>query len=184
MPYSADLRASYFTAEMNKSWVYESLTSDYQFDFTFIGDEAENENFRYDCKIDEWFRGYTKAKLFDHDPENEYKDYESVWDMFYEKSLDYITKRAEKHPDAILIEKMRYCLNDECQNSCDYDGVDIIYKNGKPYCEQCIKDVCVVEWCNKESFGTYGVKNKPLCKQHKDELEYCMCGEKKPCEDC
>ena len=91
MPYSADLRCSWFVAELNTSWFYTFMDDDYHIEFEF---ENECEHRMFEDYIECCFTDYTHWKLFDHN-RTEYKMdiYCNVCEFLHDCVMNY----ADKH---------------------------------------------------------------------------------------
>ena len=125
MPYSADLRCSYASVEMNTAWLYQ----------LFDDNERPLPNFReeymstvFETEADKWANDYVKAKVFwTGSPPKDDPDYkaimncESVWAYLWEKTQDFLDEHVDWFKDA-----------DE-PITCDHcDAETIGYKSGGP----------------------------------------------------
>ena len=106
MPYSADLRGSYFHAELNICWFYEAMR-DYNKDFDFqptyceaIENETEEDAIQTTIKyfekhIEDAFNDYTVYKVFGHESGryqytvNGDDVYSNVWEFLSDVADDY-----------------------------------------------------------------------------------------------
>ena len=111
MPYSADLRGSYFHAELNMAWFYEAMSEDHKdFDFqpTYFdtNDETEEDAIQTTIKhfekhIEDAFNDYMVYKVFGHTSgkyqyEVQGHDvYSSVWEFLSDVADDY----SQNHPE-------------------------------------------------------------------------------------
>ena len=101
MPYSADLRSSWFHSKINTSWFYTFMEDDYHIEFEF---EDDWQRKLFEEHIESCFTDYTHWKLFDHN-RTEYKldIYCNVLEFLSDCSVDYVNKhKAEvklKHTD-------------------------------------------------------------------------------------
>ena len=116
MPYTADLRCSYFHAELNVAWFYEYLTErDYEIDFKprktrahdYIANEKERTEKRvadtislYEHHLDSAFKEWVSYKVFGHEsnPKTKYDIYNDVWEFLEDATVEYI----KTHPDVVL----------------------------------------------------------------------------------
>jgi len=103
MPYTADLRCSYISVELNMSWFYEALSEmGEEFDFkpTYPRglDLTEEKAIKWTIEdfekhIEKAFHDWTVYKVFGHERgEHKYDLYENVWDFLRDVAIDYTEK--------------------------------------------------------------------------------------------
>lgn len=118
MPYDADLRASYFSLELNMSWFYEAM-NDYHIEFDWkptyshYGSEDEKEAVKltvalFERHIEIAFKDWTVYRVFGHKKgDHKYEHYEEgggeggVWEFLRDIASAY----CEKNPKVIMIWK-------------------------------------------------------------------------------
>jgi hypothetical protein len=169
MPYHADLRCSYFNgAQMNISWVYEVLKDDYNLDWEFdLKDETE-----YETLVDEWFKEYIAAKLFGFDPRDEYRNIESVWEMFYIKTDKYLEELRKDSERNVKMLKMSHCP--KCEMNLEDDDYEMHYDaEMNLHCSYCIsKCRCDLETEGACDWWERNWSNEDVCKkEYKRQLE-------------
>jgi hypothetical protein len=85
MPYSADLRFSYCSSELNICWFYESLR-DLGEDITFDSNTIEDE---FNEFLDNAFNKWVVWKVFNHKQDDMINRFENVWEYLREKAIDF-----------------------------------------------------------------------------------------------
>ena len=191
-------------------WVYQVLDEDYNLEWEW----DLNDGSEYETTVDEWFNEYIAAKLFGFDPEDEYRNIESVWEMLYIKTDKYLKNLRKENEGNVKMNKMPCCPRCEEEISdCDflvcYDSqmslccpnciskccADLNEHGGCAYSDRNWnnEDVCKCVWfCHQckikgdmvEAAGTYGDKLEPMCADHRDAGDYCGCGKEKESGAC
>lgn len=153
MPYSADLRASYCSVELNMSWFYESLSEqEIELDFkpTYSPYRPRDEQDEKECvqttinlfehHIEEAFKDYTVYRVFGHKKGNhDYEIYEDdVWGFLHDVALAYI----KEHPKVVWCVSKEGEKGDISSHYCDIHENENLRHDGDGgyYCEECDED--------------------------------------------
>lgn len=133
MPYHADLRCSYFHAELNVAWFYEYLTErEYEIDFKprntrvydYIADDEKREEMcvkntisLYEHHLDDAFKEWVAYKVFGHksNPKTKYDIYNDVYEFLEDATVEYM----KTHPEVVM--KTPYDNSDNEDEDSDED---------------------------------------------------------------
>lgn len=104
MPHSYDLRAGYFSLDLNMEWFYEAMTDcrmTFEFDMTHNDYHDGQEQTQttidlFEKHIEDAFHNWTVYKVIGHKMSDyHYEIYETVWEFLFDVAEEYSRKNPK-----------------------------------------------------------------------------------------